>query len=184
MNIANFFSFLRIFLAPLIGFFLYLGGYYFCPAIFCFTIAIITDYCDGYFARKYNYETSLGNFLDPLADKILVISILLVFYWISKVSLFFVLVIVLRDVLITLVRIFMAKRGSSLQTSSLGKYKTFFQFVFIYIILIKEIVLLLGFYPQYFWILESLSLVILYVVITLSIYSACNYCWLVCRAKR
>ncbi len=74
----NFLTFLRILLVPFIIFF-YINKYYIIASIF-FILAIITDLIDGLMARKYNKETKLGAFIDPLADKILFISLAILFY--------------------------------------------------------------------------------------------------------
>ena len=74
----NFLTFLRILLVPFIIFF-YINKYYIIASIF-FILAIITDLIDGLMARKYNKETKLGAFIDPLADKILFISLATLFY--------------------------------------------------------------------------------------------------------
>ena len=74
----NFLTFLRILLVPFIIFF-YINEYYIITSVF-FILAIITDLIDGLMARKYNKETKLGAFIDPLADKILFISLAILFY--------------------------------------------------------------------------------------------------------
>ena len=74
----NFLTFLRILLVPFIIFF-YINKYYIISSVF-FILAIITDLIDGLMARKYNKETKLGAFIDPLADKILFISLAILFY--------------------------------------------------------------------------------------------------------
>ena len=73
-RIVNLITFSRILLAPVILVFLMLDNYLIC--LLLFIIAGITDYFDGYLARKYNAESQLGEILDPIADKILVIFIL------------------------------------------------------------------------------------------------------------
>ena len=87
-------------------------------------LASITDAYDGYYARKYNVETEIGNFLDPLADKILVSSAFISFYLLGLIDLWMVAVILLRDLLITLLRIAMKRNGYSLKTSRMAKSKT------------------------------------------------------------
>ena len=71
----NILTALRILLAPIIMFFLIFGEYLICT--FLFFIAGISDYFDGYLARKYNAESQLGEILDPIADKVLVVFILI-----------------------------------------------------------------------------------------------------------
>ena len=74
-NFINFISIARIFLAPIILVFLIFGNYLVC--VLLFFLAGLTDYYDGYLARKYNAESELGEILDPIADKILIVFILI-----------------------------------------------------------------------------------------------------------
>ena len=74
-NFINFITVARIFLAPIILIFLIFGNYLICLLLFFF--AGLTDYFDGYLARKYNAESQLGEILDPIADKILIVFILI-----------------------------------------------------------------------------------------------------------
>ena len=74
-NFINFITVARIFLAPIILVFLIFGNYLVC--VLLFFLAGLTDYFDGYFARKYNAVSELGEILDPIADKILVVFILI-----------------------------------------------------------------------------------------------------------
>ena len=74
-NFINFITIARVFLAPIILVFLIFGNYLVC--VLLFLLAGLTDYFDGYFARKYNAVSELGEILDPIADKILVVFILI-----------------------------------------------------------------------------------------------------------
>ena len=74
-NFINFITVARIFLAPIILFFLIFGNYLIC--LLLFFLAGLTDYFDGYLARKYDAESQLGEILDPIADKILIVFILI-----------------------------------------------------------------------------------------------------------
>ena len=74
-NFINFITIARIFLAPIILVFLIFGNYLVC--VLLFLLAGLTDYFDGYFARKYNAVSELGEILDPIVDKILVVFILI-----------------------------------------------------------------------------------------------------------
>ena len=73
-NLINLITIIRIILAPVILFFLIIGNYLMCTMLFF--IAGLTDYLDGQLARKYNAESQLGEILDPIADKILIVFIL------------------------------------------------------------------------------------------------------------
>lgn len=137
-SLPNLLTILRILLTPPIIIFLFWGeGYrgktYLFASVVLFTVAALTDFFDGYFARKYSAKTKHGSFLDPLADKILVISTFLAFYFLDIISFWLIAVIVLRDFGITFLRTFMLKNGSSLNTSYFAKVKTTFQFIAIYL---------------------------------------------------
>ncbi len=109
-------------------------------ALAIFGIASLTDLLDGWSARKLNQESELGKFLDPLADKVLVVSaliaILVIDPYMELIDLWMILVIVGRDVLITAMRYQAIKRGKSLKTSSFGKIKTAFQMISIVLIIL------------------------------------------------
>jgi CDP-diacylglycerol--glycerol-3-phosphate 3-phosphatidyltransferase len=87
----------------------------------------LTDFLDGYFARKFNQVTELGKIIDPIADKIMVGSGALALLWAGKLPLWFLLIVVLRDVLILLGGIFAKKRkGVTLMSNNIGKYTVAF----------------------------------------------------------
>ena len=103
-----------------------------------FAIASLTDIYDGRFARKRRDVTDLGRFLDPLADKILVSSALIALVIRSLVSLWMVLVILIRDLLVTGLRVYAIHYGRPIVTSRLAKWKTILQFVAIFAILVAR----------------------------------------------
>jgi CDP-diacylglycerol--glycerol-3-phosphate 3-phosphatidyltransferase len=105
-------------------------------AAIVFLIASITDWYDGYIARRFKMISRLGQFLDPLADKILVSSALLVFAYLDYIYWWMVIIIVTRDTLITFLRSFALTIGRPIITSNLAKWKTFTQMTFIFIILL------------------------------------------------
>ena len=132
MTYANLITLFRIFLTPImiLVFFLYKEDTrYFLVLIFF--IASITDYLDGYIARKYNQISDLGKFLDPVADKLLVItSLLLVLYDKNNIIIFTpICIIILREVLISALREWVARRDfqNTLEVNIFGKLKTLFQ---------------------------------------------------------
>lgn len=103
-------------------------------ATILFTIASVTDFLDGYLARRYNTITTLGAFIDPFADKILVLCLLFSFYTLGAIKLWVLLVIALRDIAITLLRILSLIKGYELTTTRSAKLKTAFQFAIIYLL--------------------------------------------------
>lgn len=105
-------------------------------ALVIFIIASITDAYDGYFARKYNMETPQGRFLDPLADKILVLSAFISFAAIGIIDYWMVVLIIFRDAIVTGLRVVMVKHGLKMVTSIVAKIKTTVQVIVIVISLI------------------------------------------------
>ena len=105
--------------------------------LFIFIFTSITDFLDGYLARKLKVESEFGKILDPLADKFLVISTICAFIYLDRqIPLWMVLVIISRDILITLMRYFGSKKRIEIRTSRLAKAKTAFQMISIIIILV------------------------------------------------
>jgi CDP-diacylglycerol--glycerol-3-phosphate 3-phosphatidyltransferase len=92
-------------------------------------LASITDYLDGKIARSRNLVTSLGKFLDPLADKALVSSILVCFVEIGYASAAAVIVVLIREFVVSGIRMEAANRGKVVAANIFGKAKTFFQMV-------------------------------------------------------
>ena len=105
-------------------------------AAIIFVGAAITDYYDGKIARKYNMITNLGKLLDPLADKILVISALITFTKFNQISLWFVIIIIFRELLITGLRSIVAAEGVVIAADKLGKWKTATQMVALTLIIL------------------------------------------------
>ena len=137
MNIPNILSLVRIILTPL--FIILLFADFKMAKVFAllvFAIAAITDAYDGHLARKYNQITPEGKFLDPLADKILVLSAFISFALINIIDFWMVGLIIFRDLFVTGLRFIMSSRGFEFVTSKLSKYKTAFQLTIIILTLI------------------------------------------------
>jgi CDP-diacylglycerol--glycerol-3-phosphate 3-phosphatidyltransferase len=125
VNLPNFLTVLRIALTPVFVVMLSSETWYGKAVAFVvFTAASLTDFYDGRLARADNQVTTLGRFLDPLADKILVTSALVAFAVSDLVNRWLVLPIVVRDVWITGMRVYGLSRGRQLVTSRLAKWKT------------------------------------------------------------
>jgi len=101
-----------------------------------FFIAALTDWYDGWLARKFNYITDWGKFWDPLADKILTSTAFLGFVFVGLLELWMVILIIFRDLIVTLLRIYAESRGYNFVTSYYAKWKTVFQMVFLYYLLL------------------------------------------------
>ena len=100
----------------------------FLAALF-FGLAFITDFLDGFFARKYGCVTVLGKFLDPLADKILVSVTMILLIPLERIPVWIVILIIVREMAVTGLRSIAVNEGIVIQASTLGKYKTIFQAV-------------------------------------------------------
>jgi CDP-diacylglycerol--glycerol-3-phosphate 3-phosphatidyltransferase len=141
MNLANQLTLLRIFMIPLFVFVFYLPfGWSHIVTAIIFSLAAITDWADGYVARKYDQSTPFGAFLDPVADKLMVAIALLLLVTLHHDSAWFVVaaaVIVGREIVISALREWMAEVGhrTSVAVSSIGKIKTTLQMTAIIVLL-------------------------------------------------
>jgi len=98
-------------------------------AAIVFTVASLTDWLDGYLARKWKIVTILGKFLDPLADKLIVMAALIMLIPLDRVPAWTVLVILSRDLIVSGIRSIASSEGIVIDASNLGKYKTVFQMI-------------------------------------------------------
>ncbi|MFH1381128.1 MAG: CDP-diacylglycerol--glycerol-3-phosphate 3-phosphatidyltransferase [Candidatus Omnitrophota bacterium] len=105
-------------------------------ALATFIIASGTDFFDGYLARRRNEISVFGKFMDPLADKILVISAFLAFVEMKLVPAWIVVIIVFREFIITGLRLVALAKGENVEAEAIGKHKTVSQMVSIYVILL------------------------------------------------
>ncbi len=132
-TLANKLTLSRILIIPAILFLLALPfGWAAWLAWFLFTLAGVTDYLDGYLARRDNQVSRLGQFLDPIADKLLVSAVLLLLVNSGKISglaVFPALVILLREVAVSGLREFLADLRVSVPVSHLAKWKTTIQLI-------------------------------------------------------
>ena len=135
-NLPNCLTVLRIGLTPLFLLLLFADTWY-CRslAFVVFSLASLTDFYDGKLAREGNQVTSLGRFLDPLADKILVSSALIALAVDKMVNFWLVLPIVGRDIVITGMRLYGISRGRQMVTSRLAKWKTAVQLITVLFVL-------------------------------------------------
>lgn len=93
-----------------------------------FTIAALTDFVDGWVARKYHSETVLGKLMDPLADKVLVTTALVMLIPLGKIAAWVSLLIICREIIVTGLRGLAATTGKVVSAGSLGKIKSNFQY--------------------------------------------------------
>ncbi|SEM49139.1 CDP-diacylglycerol--glycerol-3-phosphate 3-phosphatidyltransferase [Mesobacillus persicus] len=153
MNIPNKITISRIFLIPVFlvvmlypfdwGNMILLGAEmpvtHFVGALI-FIFASTTDWVDGYYARKYNLVTNLGKFLDPLADKLLVASALIVLVDLQMAASWIVIIIIFREFAVTGLRAILAEGGEVVAANMLGKIKTWAQIIAISALLLHNII--------------------------------------------
>jgi CDP-diacylglycerol--glycerol-3-phosphate 3-phosphatidyltransferase len=101
-----------------------------------FAIACVTDFLDGYLARTWKAQSSLGRFLDPIADKLLVGSVILMLVHFDKIDILPALAIICREILVSGLREFLAELRVSVPVSNLSKVKTGFQMTAIFLLLL------------------------------------------------
>ncbi|WP_105615951.1 CDP-diacylglycerol--glycerol-3-phosphate 3-phosphatidyltransferase [Vallitalea okinawensis] len=139
MNIANKLTILRMILVPFFIFFFItdmveqpMGRYI---ALGIFIIASLTDFLDGYLARSRNMVTTFGKFMDPLADKLLVVSALVSLTFLGELSPWVVMIIIAREFIISGFRLVAASEGIVIAASWWGKIKTATQMFMIILLL-------------------------------------------------
>lgn len=140
MNLPNKLTFIRLVLAVPFIYFLQEsnaeGFVYRMIAFALFVVASLTDFFDGYLARKYNLVTDFGKLMDPLADKILVISALVLFVELRYIPAWMSIIVIAREFLISGIRMLAAAKGEVIPAGKLGKYKITSQMIVILIMIV------------------------------------------------
>lgn len=177
-NLPNRLTLLRVVLVPVLIACLWItksDNGYFAPyrdilswtAAWIFTAASITDFFDGYIARKRGIVTVFGSFLDPIADKFLVVSSLIMLQALGRVHEFIVITLVLREMYMTSLRLLALNEGINVEVNQLGKWKTATQMVAIPLLMVNH----------QWWIipLDTIGTWLIYVASFLSLFSAFIY---------
>jgi len=146
LNVPNLLTWLRILMIPLVI------GVFYAPqawlsgwrqnliATVMFVAAAMTDWLDGYLARRLNQMSAFGAFLDPVADKLMVAAALIVLVWLQRLDAIIAVIIIGREIAISALREWMAKTGQakSVAVNVLGKVKTISQMIAIPLLLYHE----------------------------------------------
>lgn len=168
INLANQISLARIaFVVPIVILLSFPGRLTCFMAAFLFPFAAVTDFLDGHVARKSNMVTTFGKFLDPLADKLLICSVLILFTSLQWVPAWVTILIVGREIAVTGLRAIAIDENILIAADAYGKLKTVLQIV--------AIVPLLLHYPFLGINVHLLGTVILYVALGLTLFSGLNY---------
>jgi len=182
LNLPNLLTWLRILLIPLMAGVFYLPDGWLSAfeanllATAFFTVAAITDWLDGWLARRLGQTSAFGAFLDPVADKLMVAAALIVLIDIDRVAPIIALIIIGREITISALREWMAKAGrsASVAVSLAGKLKTAAQMI--------AIILLL--YHQTLWGLpiQTIGTLLIWIAALLTLVSMAYYLMMAARA--
>ena len=178
LNLPNILTLSRIAAVPVVVILLVFESQQNCFwAAFVFTAASITDWLDGYLARKWGIVTILGKFLDPLADKLIVMAALIMLIPLDRVPAWAVFVILARELIVSGIRSIASSEGIVIAASDLGKYKTIFQMIAIVGLLLHY---------RYYWFfgvqfdflypsLHNAGIFIFYISLVLTVWSGVDY---------
>ncbi len=170
MNWANLVTYIRLGLIPLVAWVFYSdlpwANWW---AAGLFTLASLSDWLDGYLARRNNQTSAFGAFLDPVADKLLVVMVLLLLVAYQPSLLLASAVIIMRELLVSALREWMATQGhrDAVAVAFAGKLKTTVQMVAIIVLL-----LYVPYFPRWIW---HLGFVLIHIAAALSVYSMVAY---------
>jgi cardiolipin synthase len=175
INVPNLLTWLRILMIPLL-----VGVYYMPPdwiaehnknlaAMSVFSFAAITDLLDGYLARALNQTSPFGAFLDPVADKLMVTTALIMLVWIGRLEGFIAVIIIGREIAISALREWMARIGKSksVAVSFLGKVKTVSQMTAVIMLLYHDELLTLS--------MHAIGTILIYIAAVLTLWSMVYY---------
>jgi len=178
MNLPNILTLSRIAAVPVIVLLLLFESKQSCFwAAVLFTAASMTDWLDGYLARKWGIVTILGKFLDPLADKLIVMAALIMLIPLDRVPAWAVFLILARELIVSGIRSIASSEGIVIAASDLGKYKTIFQMIAIVGLLLHY---------HYYWFfgvqfdflypsLHNAGIFIFYISLFLTVWSGIDY---------
>jgi len=182
-NLPNILTISRIILTFIYLSFLFSGSLI-CKyiALFVFIIASLTDLYDGRIARKRNIITNFGKIMDPIADKVLMLASFIAFVGLKIIPAWMVVIIILREFVITGLRLFAVSKNIVLEALKEGKHKTVSQFVAIISILVFLILkdTLIGFDRWSIAISRGFSIsitIMMWIVIILTLYSGISFLW-------
>jgi CDP-diacylglycerol---glycerol-3-phosphate 3-phosphatidyltransferase len=136
-------------------------------AALTFSVAAITDYFDGYLARRYGLVSNLGKVMDPVADKLLVSSALIMLTSLGWMPAWIACIIIGRELAVTGLRNIIAQNRQDVSASSLGKYKTGFQ--------IAAIIPLMLHYPAFGFDFQAIGMIFLWGALAFTLWSGADY---------
>lgn len=146
------------------------GKFFSFMAALLFTLVCITDLIDGYLARKMNIVTNIGKFLDPLADKLIVMTALVMLIPMGRVAAWIVVIIIAREIAVTGLRAIAQESGVIIDASELGKMKTASQISAIIPLLLHH-----SDYPIFTIDFHAIGAVVIWIALGMTIWSGYDY---------
>ncbi|OPY86960.1 MAG: CDP-diacylglycerol--glycerol-3-phosphate 3-phosphatidyltransferase [Smithella sp. PtaU1.Bin162] len=169
LNLPNTITLIRIGVVPFLFILLASPGEFWSFVLAAlFVAASITDFVDGYIARKYQLITTMGKFLDPIADKLIVNTAMILMIPIGRIPAWIVAITIMRDLIVDGIRSISSSDGLFIQASRLGKQKTLAQIIAVTALMIH--------YPIFGIDAHFVGMIILYIAFFLTIYSGTDYC--------
>jgi len=168
LNLPNTITMLRLLIIPVL-FFLLLSPNQFWSLVLAviFFLASLTDLLDGYLARKYELVTTMGKFLDPIADKLVINTAMILMIPIGRIPAWVVAIIIIRDFVVDGIRTIATSEGVVIQASGWGKKKTLCQVFAVSALMIH--------YPFLGADAHVVGTVLLFLALILSVYSGLEY---------
>lgn len=181
MSLPNRLTIFRIFLTLVFVFFAVQTGVIFkIIAVVVFLMASLTDFYDGYYAKKYNLISDLGKMMDPIADKFLVLTAFFIFTFMHLIPAWMFVVIFAREVAVTFARLYAMRRGTVLAAEAAGKIKTVLQIFTIFTILIFMILAetnLPGHWPAWLGRFYKGIYFLMLAVVSVTLFSGISFLW-------
>ncbi len=167
-NLPNTITLMRISVVPFLFILLSDPGEFWSLVIAgLFVVASITDFFDGYIARKYHMITTMGKFLDPIADKIIVNTAMILMIPIGRIPAWIVAITIIRDLIVDVIRSIASSEGIYIQASILGKQKTLTQIIAVTALMIHYSIFGIN--------AHIVGTMVLYIALFLTIYSGIDY---------
>ena len=167
-NLPNTITLLRISVVPFLFILLFNPGEFWSLLLaVLFAVVSITDFLDGYIARRYNLITTMGKFLDPLADKLIINTAMILMIPIGRIPAWIVAITIIRDLIVDGIRSIASSEGIYIEASRLAKQKTVAQILAVTALMIH--------YPILGADMHVIGMAILYIAFVLTIYSGADY---------
>ncbi len=146
-----------------------------------FLLASWTDFYDGYYARKHDLSTNFGKIMDPIADKLLILAAFFVFMTMHMIAWWMFMVIFIREVVVTIVRLYAIGQGKILSAEQAGKIKTVLQFAAILSILLFLILTETTFHDHWleFFVAQLFQgiYILMCIVVAVTLFSGISFVW-------